>query len=203
MQDSPSRRSIGSRRNPASETAILDAADELIAEKGIGALRMEDVARRAAASKATLYRWWPSRAHLLLALYNRSKDTLPVPDTGMLRQDLVDYMFSMFEHWREPVSGGVFRGLIAEAQSDPDVRATLIAARQERWRHIGGIFLRAAERGELAVGMTVAAAETRMAATAWYLLLTDEMPRTKLETAALVADLIRPLLNERAIAPPE
>ncbi|WP_290689714.1 MULTISPECIES: hypothetical protein [unclassified Haematobacter] len=47
--------------------------------------------------------------------------------------------------------------------------------------------------------MTVAAAETRMAATAWPLPLTDEMPRTKVETAALVANLIPPLLNEPAI----
>lgn len=196
MPDTPPRRSIGSRRNPASEAAILDAAAELIAEKGVGALRMEDVARRASASKATLYRWWPGRAHLLLALYNRSKDGLAVPDTGSLERDLAVYMFSMFEHWREPVAGAVFRGLVAEAQSDPQVRAALLSARQERWRHIEVLFTRAAHRGELAAGMTIPAAETRMAAIAWYLLLTDEMPRTMADTVDLVAELLRPLILE-------
>ncbi len=92
-------------------------------------------------------------------------------------------------------------GISGSRDSDRQIRPVTsgYVAKRERWRHSGALFLGATERGELAAGMTVAAAETRMAATAWPLPLTDEMPRTKVETAALVANLIPPLLNEPAI----
>lgn len=195
MSDTRQRRSIGARRNPATEAAVLDAAAELIAERGYRALTMEEVARRAGAGKATLYRWWPGRAHLLIALYNRSKEGLPVPDHGRLADDITDYMFSMFEHWRDPVAGGVLRGLIAEAQSDPDVLVALSRARADRWRHIAALFERAEQRGELAPGTSVAAAEMRVASAAWYLLLNDQMPATREDTAVLVAGLMGPLVG--------
>ena len=54
--DKPLRGSIGAIRNPESDAAIMAAARELLAEKGYGAFTMSEVARRAHASKPTLYR---------------------------------------------------------------------------------------------------------------------------------------------------
>jgi AcrR family transcriptional regulator len=48
------------RGRPRSETAhraILEAASELLLERGPGAVSMDAVAERAGVSKATIYRW--------------------------------------------------------------------------------------------------------------------------------------------------
>lgn len=66
-----SRASIGARRSPDTEAAVLAATAELIREVGYAALTIEAVAKRARAGKATIYRWWPSKAHLLLSLDGR------------------------------------------------------------------------------------------------------------------------------------
>ena len=67
------RRSIGAQRNPESEKAILAAARELLAEEGLAGFSIEAVARRAHAGKPTIYRWWPDRTRLLLAVYAEFK----------------------------------------------------------------------------------------------------------------------------------
>ena len=48
------RASIGARRNPKTETAVLQAAADLIREQVYGAVTMEAVCKRARAAKATL-----------------------------------------------------------------------------------------------------------------------------------------------------
>src|SRR6185369_12136404 len=61
------------RGRPRSETrkqAILQAAFELLGERGLAATSMDAVAERAGVSKATIYRWWDSKELLALdALY--------------------------------------------------------------------------------------------------------------------------------------
>lgn len=177
--DCAPRASIGARRNPATEEAVLAAASELLIEGGIAALTMEAVAKRARAGKATLYRWWPNRGQLLLAVYVASKSGFVVPHTGRLREDLISYVGQMLRHWRDAPEGQVMRHLIAEAQSAPEVMAALTEMRNERWQDLRDIFRRAAARGELATGVEVNAAEERIAAQAWYWLLTNQIPADK------------------------
>jgi len=73
------------------EDEILDACVELLIEMGYDRLTMDAVARRAKASKATLYRRWESKPSLVTDALVRAKDT-PHPvdhDTGSLRGDLI------------------------------------------------------------------------------------------------------------------
>jgi AcrR family transcriptional regulator len=74
------------------ETEILVAALEVLGEVGYDRLTMDAVARKAKASKATLYRRWTSKAALVIdALHNAHPDKkhLSDVDTGTLRGDLV------------------------------------------------------------------------------------------------------------------
>lgn len=187
------RASIGARRNPETETAVLDAAAAIIAEEGFARLTIEAVARRARSGKATIYRWWPGRGHLLLALYTRAKSTLSTPDTGSLRGDLELYLAGMIRQWQGDKGtaglGTLFRLLIAEAQTDETVRAAMQAERESRWLHIDRIVTQARDRGELNPAISVIAAERRIISVMWYLLLTDALPPPE-ATPALVADLM-------------
>lgn len=185
------RASTGARRNPDTETAVLDAAAAIIAEDGFARLTMEAVARRARAGKATVYRWWPSRGHLLLALYSRAKQGLPAPDTGSLRGDLESYLTAMLLQWRGGL-GPLLRLLIAEAQQVETVRRAMRQERESRWHHLDDMVARAAARGELAAGLSPHHAEQRIIALLWFRLLTDDLPAPE-DIPQLVRDLLGPL----------
>ena len=121
------RTSIGAQRNPASEEAILAAAGAILSEGGLAAFSIEAVARRAKAGKPTIYRWWPSKAALLLDIYHRQKGETFYADTGNTRKDLIAFLETLLGFWQK--SGGeVFRSIIAEAQSDPAALEALFSS---------------------------------------------------------------------------
>lgn len=145
------RRSIGARRNPASQEAILDAAEAILSEEGIAGFSIEAVARRARAGKPTIYRWWPNRTTLMLDVYQRFKNARAFPDTGTLRGDLVALLENhLLGFWKDSLCGTVYRAVIAEAQSDPDAAAALFAYQAERKNLALEMFARAKGRGEIA-----------------------------------------------------
>lgn len=74
---------------------MLRAAVQLLddPQNGLRRLTMQGFAQRAGVSNATLYRWWPDKAHLVLDAY-RSKSARDIDDvvTGDLRPDLVNHV---------------------------------------------------------------------------------------------------------------
>lgn len=149
---SPKRRaSIGSRRNPESEAAVLAAARQLLADKGYSGFSIEEVARRAGAGKPTIYRWWPTKADLFIAIYGiEKKAAIALPNHGELALDLVQYTADLWRFWRVDPAGGTFRALIAEAQaSEAALNALRTKFLPERLDPVRSLFERAAERGEI------------------------------------------------------
>jgi len=60
----------GRPRSERARKAVLDAAAELLLARGLEAVTMDAVAEGAGVSKATIYRWWPTKQTLALdALY--------------------------------------------------------------------------------------------------------------------------------------
>jgi AcrR family transcriptional regulator len=82
------------RRGPELEDAILDAAWEVLLESGYPGFTFEAVAARAGTSRPVLYRRWPQRDDLLLAVLRKFWASQPIelPDTGNLRDDTIGYM---------------------------------------------------------------------------------------------------------------
>lgn len=62
----PRQRRQGPKRSAVSQAAILEAARDELAESGWRNFSVDNVARRASASKQTIYRWWPSIGTLCL-----------------------------------------------------------------------------------------------------------------------------------------
>lgn len=145
------RASIGARRNPDAEAAILEAARGLLAEKGYSGFSIDEVARRAGAGKPTIYRWWPTKTDLFIDVYSAEKSVALVPpETGALWSDLLAYTRALWTFWRTTPSGRTFRALIAEAQTS---EAALAALRDkflpERLKDVRAMFDEAAARGEI------------------------------------------------------
>ena len=49
--------------------AILDAVQELLQQKTVRDLTIEEIAKRAGVGKPTIYRWWPSKAALVMDMF--------------------------------------------------------------------------------------------------------------------------------------
>ncbi|EJB01453.1 transcriptional regulator [Rhizobium leguminosarum bv. trifolii WSM597] len=170
------RTSIGSRRNPEAEAAVLAAARELIKEKGYAGFSVDEVARRAGAGKTTIYRWYPAKADLFIAIYTVERTTfVAVPDTGSLLQDLVLYTTSLWRFWRSNSAGAALRGLIAEAQGTKEALAALRERfLPERTADVRHILSAAASRGEI----DAAEIDDKLSlwvGYSWFRLLTDEL----------------------------
>ena len=166
------RRSIGARRNPASQEAILDAAEAMLHEEGIAGFSIEAVARRARAGKPTIYRWWPNRTTLMLDVYKRFKNARTFPDTGTLRGDLVAFLENqLLGFWKDRLCGTVYRAVIAEAQSDADAAAALYAYQAERKAVAVQMIDLAKARGEVNAEVNGALIVDLIVSYAWHQLL--------------------------------
>jgi AcrR family transcriptional regulator len=185
VPDITKRTSIGAQRNPASEEAILTAAAEILSEGGLSAFSIEAVARRAKAGKPTIYRWWPSKAALLLDVYHRQKGETFYADTGSTRGDLKAFLETLLGFWKK--SGGeVFRSIIAEAQSDPAALKALRDYAVTRCRASGIILERGVARGEIQADLDIPLVMELFSSFCWQRLLTGRLDASREQLSHLV-----------------
>ena len=171
----------GRPRSEKAHQAILAAAARLLLERGLAAVSMDAVAEQAGVSKATIYRWWPTKETLALdALYTEWAAAAPDPrDTGSLRGDLL----ALLRPWARLVGSRpyarVIAGLIAEAQTDPAFAAQyqerIVQPRRDQAREI---FRRAIERGEIPASTRVEVALDLLYGPLYHRLLHGHAPLT-------------------------
>jgi AcrR family transcriptional regulator len=117
----------GRGRRPADEVRadVLHAAGELILTEGLADLTFERIARLSGVSKTTLYKWWPSRGALALdGYFHAVEPALAFADTGDLREDLRAQLHAFAALMATP-GGRALLQLVAQAQTDPDLAASL------------------------------------------------------------------------------
>lgn len=190
------RRSIGARRNPETERAILEAAEAIMAEEGIAGFSIEAVAKRARAGKPTIYKWWPGKTALLLDVYHRQKPASVHLDTGSVEGDVFAFLTGVFAHWGDTGAGQVFRFIVAEAQRDAAAEASLADYAAERRIQSGEIFQRGIDRGELAPDIDVGICADLLAGFIWKRLLTGRIERDPEELRKVARQMVRGLLAE-------
>ncbi|MBW9110402.1 TetR/AcrR family transcriptional regulator [Microbacterium trichothecenolyticum] len=136
-------------RSEQSRQAILQATMKLLDERepdsmSVQQLSIERIAREAGVSKTTIYRWWPSKAAVIIdtflekhILQTTLRDDLPPVDA--LREHVVSLAKVYAGH-----EGRLMAQLIAESQYDP---ATLDAFKTLFWRPRREVVNRVIERG--------------------------------------------------------
>jgi AcrR family transcriptional regulator len=112
------------RRGAALEEAILRAAVDELTESGYAGLTMDRVAKRAGTNKNAIYRRWPDRLALGIAAYRQLATTIQPPDTGNLRDDVLELLRRANRHWSSPL-GMILRELLAAAGSAQNFLAQL------------------------------------------------------------------------------
>ncbi|MFG2191346.1 TetR/AcrR family transcriptional regulator [Streptomyces sp. NPDC048639] len=120
------------RRSERSRRAILDASLELVGEVGYPRLTIEAIAARAGVGKQTIYRWWPSKAAVLLdafvALVEESAEgEYELPDTGDLEADLKLVLRATVDELNDPAFDLPYRALAAEGVINAELGAEFVA----------------------------------------------------------------------------
>ncbi|MFB9686920.1 TetR/AcrR family transcriptional regulator [Amycolatopsis plumensis] len=179
----------GRKRSEQSRLAILAATLELVAEAGYGALTIEGIAARSGVGKQTIYRWWPSKADVLLdALATKADLQIPVPDQGSFRADLARFLGSTFELGGKSPVADTLRALMAQAQIDPEFgkrfREDFLFRRRDA---LATLVDRAGERGELPDGVRPGTVLDVVFGTLWYRLLATREPVDRSLADELVA----------------
>lgn len=128
MPAPPSRRSIGRHRNPDSHRAILDAGRALLREGGAHAASIEAIARRSAAGKPTIYRWWRMRAELMFEIYESAHASVAWPHASSGVNALADHIAALVHLWSDDVAGAALRAILCDALTD--VGARLLVAKK-------------------------------------------------------------------------
>jgi AcrR family transcriptional regulator len=131
------------------EAELLAVTLRLLQEHGYDRLTVDAVASAARASKATVYRRWPSKAELVLAAFMESVRQVAVPpDTGTLRGDLLRLGEVCCQETRQLAS--TIRGVLVEVSRNPALNEVMqrqfIEERKALFRHV---LQQAVDRGEI------------------------------------------------------
>lgn len=118
---SPQPKSGGRPRSEITRRSILNAALELTKQETLQSITIEAIAKSAGVSKATIYRWWNSKASVVIDAFIEYH----VVRTPMPRD--VSPVQALVQHWRSLVEqysgwpGRVVAQILAEGQGDPEV----------------------------------------------------------------------------------
>jgi AcrR family transcriptional regulator len=158
--------------------AILDATAALLAESGYSGTTIEAVAARAGVGKQTLYRWWPTKADVVLEASAAGEGfAVAVPDHGSFRADLTAFLRTAYAMAGHEPTADLLRSLLVEAQLRPEFgerfRALFLAPRRSAFAVLTD---RAAERGDLPSGTSPGTVADVVFGTLWYRLLATREP---------------------------
>jgi AcrR family transcriptional regulator len=180
------------------ETELLDVTLQLLQEHGYDRLTIDAVAAMARASKATVYRRWPSKAELVLAAFIEGcRQVAVAPGTGTLRGDLLRLGEVICQHARQQT--GAIRAVMVEMSRYPALHdAMQNQFLDQRKALIQEVLHEAVIRGEID--------ESVISDELWdllpgYLIFRSIMPTrppTEQTVQALVDDVIIPSLTRHA-----
>jgi AcrR family transcriptional regulator len=178
----------GPKRNEQTRQAILAATQRLLREDGYPALTVGAIARAAGVGRQTIYRWWPSKADVVLeALIEWGATTVPAPPPGdgTLEERVRAFVTATFESAHEPGAAALLKALAAESQRNPEFAprfARFLAARRAVLQELLAPEVPEGERAlltDLVFGLL------------WYRLITQSGPLDAATAQALSALLAR------------
>lgn len=119
-------RPLGRPRSEDARLAILHAADDLLVSEGYAALTMKGIAEKAGVGRQTVYRWWSSKAEILLeASAADAIRELTVATTGTPDAVVTEFLEALLSFLTASDAGLAYRALLGEAQHDPQVAELL------------------------------------------------------------------------------
>ncbi|RJL22550.1 TetR/AcrR family transcriptional regulator [Bailinhaonella thermotolerans] len=134
-------------------SAVLTAVVDELLDHGYASFAMDRVSARAGVGRTTLYRRWGSPSALVRDLLQSiAEQTMPIPDTGSVEEDLRIITQALLEAHLDQRLQATIQGIIAAAGCAPEIDEALRTFFQSRATEAAVVITRAVERGELPPG---------------------------------------------------
>jgi AcrR family transcriptional regulator len=192
---SPAGGGPGRPRSTQADTAILDAALELLIERGVQATSIEEVAKRAGVTRATVYRRFPDKTRLLIATVEAAYGNPP-------RTPKIDDLEQMIAGWAgvlaNPRQRRLLRRLYGAIEDAPELARTYQSQLgshrdQARW----DVLARARDAGHLPADTDIEILLDMLTGAGWQHLATH--PDTS--TPAEIERFLRAVLHQAGYRP--
>jgi AcrR family transcriptional regulator len=167
---------LGRPRSEPARRAVLDAAMRLVGQSGYSAVTIKAIAEEAGVGRQTVYRWWTSKAEILLEATVEQARALATPErTGDPGADLRAVLSSSFLLTRS--AGPVISGMMADSTHDPvfaaELQSRLLAVRRDLVR---GILEQGQRDGRYGTATDAALVTDMIWGTMWYRVLSKHAP---------------------------
>ena len=116
---------------------------------GYLSLTVERVAARAGVSKSTIYRWWPTKAALVVETLKNRSTLAPIELTGDSRADLRNVIAATFRIVANSPAGMILPALAVDLMRDPVAYEQLQALLRPRRESVLVVIRTIAARGDL------------------------------------------------------
>jgi AcrR family transcriptional regulator len=198
----------GRPRDGAVDRRVLSAAWDLLNAAGYAGLNVDEVAERAAVAKTTLYRRWPTKDHLAVAVAAQMLGEVPIPDTGDLRRDLTEFATALAASLNQVSaagrpgggsSAGLAAELVAAAARHPDIDQVVRAGFAQRHELARARLQRAVEREGLRPDIDQAVLIDQIAGPVYYRILITGAPADRGYAERLVAAVLDGAITPREV----
>lgn len=182
----------------ARERELLAVTLRLLQEHGYERLTLDEVASAGRASKATMYRRWPTKAELVLAAFIEgiSQDAVP-PDNGSLREDLIAIGDTVCAQIKEHAA--TMRAVLGEVSRNPALNDAMQEQLfDQRRAMMKQVVKRAVDRGEIGADAVNSELWDLLPGYLIYRTVIQNRLPTRRTVRSLVDDMIMPSLTRPA-----
>ena len=164
---------------------------------GYKAVTIEGIARAVKRARASLYRRWPTKSHLVAYSIVSTMGASPAPDTGALRKDLLLAVDTLREAFVGPLRQAL-PGLVADMAHDAGlaraVRRDVLAPRRQSMRDA---LERARVRGEARGSYDIELLLDMLAGPFYFRTLFGHAPVDQRMTRQVVDDVLKIVMRSR------
>jgi AcrR family transcriptional regulator len=158
--------------------AVLRAGAEVIAEGGIQSFSIEAVVARSGVARTTIYRHWPTRRDLLVAIYSSFGTHTATPDEGSLRADLRHLLLGLADQLANADWPRALTSMVSESEHDHDLAEAQRVDSYNEMRPWREVLERARRRGELATDVDIQLIAEHVAGALFFRRLVLHQPTT-------------------------
>jgi len=188
------KRAVGRPRSQAARQSILNATVRLLDQNCVQNLAIECIAREAGVGKATIYRWWPNKAAIVIDALFAAAVEKTYFEKSISAAEAISNHLSRFVAFLSGSQGRIVGQIIAEGQSDPSVLENFRQAfLMHRRAAVREILEHGIGQGEFGPDLDVELATDLIYGPVWYRLLAGHQPLDEAFAKSLAIMSIRAL----------
>ncbi|WP_371400414.1 TetR/AcrR family transcriptional regulator [Kribbella sp. NBC_00662] len=181
----------GRPRDAGVEGRVLEAAMTEMRARGYDGMSVDRVAERAGVAKTTIYRRWPSKAELVVAMIAGLRSAVPFEPSGDARRDLTQLVTGIAATL-EVIPTTLVADLTAAAAREPRVGDSVRALWAERHAAVTAVIAQAQSEGLLLAHADPGVVVDQLVGPLYYRLLITGEPIDPAYVRALVLSTLGP-----------